>query len=96
MTKIKVTPTKVGSRIEITQLGSSKSAVASQLNDCATGSCTCSTEEFQKVDSIEVHDTGDGLEVDVRTKTGESIDPSCVQECLGESAATSAENGSCC
>ena len=54
---------------------------------CANGTCACQTAEYEKLDSIRVSQTDSGLTLDLKAKSGQDLDASCVAECLDHTAA---------
>jgi hypothetical protein len=50
-----------------------KEAVLDTIQGCANGSCACSTDEYQKVETMQIN---------IEVKAGEIIDPNCISECL--------------
>lgn len=54
---------------------------------CANGTCSCQTTEYEKLDSMQVSQTDDGLTMDLKAKSGESFDTREVSQCLTHTAA---------
>ena len=84
MTTYDITPASSGVTIEILGLGAERSTLLDTFAGCADGSCECSTDEFQKVESVNVRSHEAGITIEVRTKPGEAIDPSCISDCMTE------------
>lgn len=93
MTAINITPAPTGMRIELTDLGASKVELLEAFNSCAAGQCACASDEYEKVAAMSVTADGDAITVEVTTKPGETIDPSCVTECLDQAPAAESR---CC
>lgn len=87
MDNLKITPAPDGVKIQLIGVGPEKAALLKTFNDCAAGSCGCSSDEYEKVASMAVESDDEGITVNVRTKDGETIDPSCITECLDEAGA---------
>lgn len=78
--------------IKSTQSGSSlvvnidnikdKNAILETIEGCADGSCACSTDEYQKVETMQILSGPDSLQLNIEVKPGEVIDPNCINECL--------------
>ena len=78
--------------IESTQAGSSlvvniedvadKNAILETIQGCADGSCACSTDEYQKVESMQILPGANSIQLNIEVKAGEIIDPNCISECL--------------
>lgn len=61
---------------------SDKSAILDTIQGCADGNCACSTDEYQKVESIDIVTGQNSIQLNIEVKQGEVIDPSCISECL--------------
>ncbi len=59
-----------------------KNAILETIQGCADGSCACSTDEYQKVESMEILPGANSIQLNIEVKAREVIDPSCVSECL--------------
>lgn len=59
-----------------------KNAIMETIQSCADGSCACSTDEYQKVASIEILPGANSIQLNIEVKAGEVIDPNCISECL--------------
>jgi hypothetical protein len=78
--------------IKSTQSGSSlvvniedvadKNAILETIQGCADGSCACSTDEYQKVESMQILPGANSIQLNIEVKAGEIIDPNCISECL--------------
>lgn len=82
MTDVTITPNPAGIQIQLLGVGPEKASLLETFNDCSTGSCACSTDEFKKVELMEINSTGDSITLSVTAKEGEVIDPACVSECV--------------
>jgi hypothetical protein len=96
MSKINVTPTGNGSSIQLTELGDDKARVVSKVTACASGNSSCALVSRGDVEQITLQKTADGLRIDVVTKSGESLEPSSVEECLTASTADADAKEACC
>lgn len=78
--------------IKSTQSGSSlvvniddlpdKNAILETIQGCADGSCACSTDEYQKIESMQIVPGANSIQLNIEVKVGEIIDPNCISECL--------------
>ena len=59
-----------------------KQAILDTIQGCADGNCACSTDEYQKVASIEILPGAKSIQLNIEVKAGEVIDPNCISECL--------------
>ena len=59
-----------------------QNAILETIQGCADGNCACSTDEYQKVESIQIHPGANSIQLNIEVKAGEIIDPNCISECL--------------
>ena len=59
-----------------------KDGILETIQGCADGSCACSTDEYQKVETIQILPGPDSIQLNIKVKPGEVIDPNCISECL--------------
>jgi hypothetical protein len=61
-------------------------AIIETIAGCADGSCACSTDEYQKVETMQIVPGPNSIQLNIEVKPGEVIDPNCISECLDPSA----------
>lgn len=59
-----------------------KQAILDTIQGCADGNCACSTDEYQKVSTIDIVPGANSILLNIEVKPGEVIDPACISECL--------------
>ena len=57
-------------------------AIFETIQRCADGNCACSTDEYQKVESLQILPRANSIQLNIEVKAGEIIDPNCISECL--------------
>lgn len=57
-----------------------------EFGKCAAGSCSCPSTQYEKLASIDVKQTADGVSVDLKAKSGEVIDGDDIARCLDHTA----------
>lgn len=82
MTTYNILPAADGVRIQLMGVGAGKASLLDTFAGCADGSCECSTDEYAKVASMDVQSEGDVITIEVKTKPGETIDPTCIGDCM--------------
>jgi len=60
---------------------SDQSAILATIQGCADGLCACSTDENQKVESMQILPGANSIRLNIEVKAGEIIDPNCSSEC---------------
>ena len=59
-----------------------KNVILETIQGCADGNCACSTDEYQKVESMQILPGINSIQLNIEVKAGETIDPNCISECL--------------
>jgi hypothetical protein len=80
---MKVQSTQIGSKlkVEITDI-SDKGRITETIESCADGHCECSSDEYQKVESLEISTGINSVTLNIMVKDGQEIDSSCISDCL--------------
>lgn len=78
----KIKPTDDGIQIDVTDLEGKKEQVLEAFQECSEGHCTCPTQEYQKVETLEVIDSGDDIKLSIKAKADQKIDPAEIEKCL--------------
>jgi len=73
---------KSGLDISVEQVGDRQQALLNAFQACQEGRCSCKTSECQKLESIGVRSVGEGIQIRLVPRSGETIDESAVQDCL--------------
>ena len=69
--------------IELTQLAGRQKELLEAFRECQEGRCTCPTDEYRKVESMDVRaDDDDRIAIRLDSKPGERLDPSEIDACL--------------
>lgn len=80
---MKIQSNQVGEKltVAITEV-SDKRSIIDTIASCTDGHCACSSDEYQKVESLEISSGSNFIQLDIAVKPGETIDPACISECL--------------
>jgi hypothetical protein len=52
------------------------------FQDCREGRCSCPTQEYKKLASLEIEQNDKGIQLRLKTKPGESFDQAEINRCL--------------
>lgn len=85
--KFDIQATDQGLRVKAKMRPEQAKKMLDELAKCANGTCSCQTSEYEKLDSMQVSQTDSGLTLDLKAKSGQDLDVSCVAECLDHTAA---------
>jgi hypothetical protein len=68
--------------IELTDVGSQQDALLTAFAECQSGRCTCPTDEYQKVASMQVQPDEDRVTLRLRPKPDTAFDTAQIAACL--------------
>jgi hypothetical protein len=68
--------------IELTDLAGRQDEMLEAFRECQEGRCTCPTEEYRKVASMDVDADRDRIAIRLSSKPGERLDSSEIDTCL--------------
>jgi hypothetical protein len=68
--------------IELTELAGEQEELLEAFRECQEGRCTCPTEEYRKVASMDVDADEDRIAIRLESKPGERLDSSEINACL--------------
>jgi len=77
-----IKPTAHGIEIDVTDLEGKKDQLLEAFQECSEGRCTCPTNEYQKLEALEVTDSGDTIQLSLKAKPDEQIDTNEIEKCL--------------
>ncbi len=78
----KISHTENGIEIDVTELEGKKEQLLEAFQECSEGRCTCPTNEYQKLASLEVVDSGDAIQLSLIAKPEEQLDTTEIEKCL--------------
>ena len=58
---------------------------------CQTGQCSCPTDEYQKLASMDVQHTRDAIRIRLEPKAGQVLDTRQIAVCLDDTTATASD-----
>jgi len=85
--KYKIDEKETGIDISITDAKSDKQELLEAFRECQEGRCSCPTEEYKKLASLEVAQDEEGIQLRLKSKDGEVIDRSEIEKCLSYTSA---------
>ena len=81
--KYKINQSEHGIDISVTDVKNDKQKLLEAFRECQEGRCSCPTEEYKKLDTLEVEQNGDGIQLRLKSRQGEVIDKAEIEKCLG-------------
>lgn len=80
--KSEITKQDNGLTIDVTELEGRKEELLEAFQECSEGRCTCPTQEYEKMEKLEILDAKDIIRLSLKAKKGEEIDASEIEKCL--------------
>lgn len=75
-----------GLRVTATVPPEHQAKLLEEFGKCAAGTCSCPSTQYDKLAGIDVQQTPDGVQVGLKAKSGETIDPDDITRCLDHTA----------
>lgn len=92
MARYRIAETGPGISIELTAVGDHSAQLLAAFSDCRSGSCSCPSNEYEKLARLEVEQTEDAIRLRLDAKPGEKFDTSKIAACLEYTTAEVAED----
>lgn len=82
MAKYKIEANGPDVAIELTEVGARQEELLEAFGECQEGRCSCPTNEYSKIEAMEVQPSEDRISIKLRSKPGASLDATEIQACL--------------
>lgn len=82
MMKHKINETESGLDISINVKEGKKKKLLQAFQECQEGHCSCPTEEYRKLESIEIKHNDENIELHLKSKDGSKLDKTEINKCL--------------
>lgn len=80
--KSQITKQENGLVIDVTDLEGKKEELHEAFQECSEGRCTCPTQEYEKMEKLEILDGENAIQLSLKAKEGQEIDASEIEKCL--------------
>jgi hypothetical protein len=91
MTRYEIEQTDAGLAIQIDGIGDRRDDLLAAFAECQQGQCSCPTREYEKVDAMEVTQSGDAISISLHPKAGVDFDAREIAACLDYTVARTGE-----
>ena len=68
--------------LEVTETKGKQEKLLEAFQECQEGRCTCPTQEYSKLDSLEIENDEDTIRLKLRSKPDEKFDKAEISKCL--------------
>lgn len=90
--KHKINETESGLDISINVTEDKKKKILEAFQDCQEGRCSCQTEEYKKLASLDVKHNDGNIELHLKSKDGTKLDKTEIDKCLKYTKMQAAKN----
>jgi len=80
--KYKIDQNQSDMDIQIFDIKTDKEKVLEALQECQEGRCSCPTDEYEKLESLSIEETEEGVELHLKSKQGNQLNKEEVERCL--------------
>lgn len=85
--KYKIDRNKNGIDISVADVKNDEQKLLEAFRECQEGRCSCPTEEYKKLDALEVVHSADGIQLHLKSRQGATINTAEIEKCLDYTAA---------
>jgi hypothetical protein len=89
MTKYTISANGSSVAIELTEVAGRQAELLEAFGECQEGRCSCPTNEYLKVATMDVRPTGDRIAIRLEAKPGTSLDTTEIATCLAHTVGES-------
>lgn len=82
LTTYQISSNESGLSIELTNVKGNQDRLVAAFDECAAGQCSCPTDEYEKVESMEVAAAPDAISIKLAAKPGTQFDAVEIGRCL--------------
>ena len=80
--KYKIEEKQNGINIQLSEIEGKQDKLLEAFQECQEGRCTCPTQEYTKLESLEVKKEEDVIHLRLKSKPGKEFDKSEINKCL--------------
>lgn len=82
MAKYKIVEDKQGLKINLTDIAGEEQELLDELEKCQQGQCSCPTDEYKKLDSMELEQKEGSIKIQLTAKSDQTLDKEEITKCL--------------
>jgi hypothetical protein len=71
-----------GLDIKVEEVEGSEDKILDAFQQCKEGRCACPTQEYKKLDSLQIEQSAGGISLRLKSKEGAQFDRSEIERCL--------------
>ena len=82
MVEYRIEKTDDGIQIELDGTQDQKSELLDAFQECQEGRCSCPTQEYRKLESLDVATDDDSISLRLHSKEGQELEVSEIEKCI--------------
>lgn len=80
--KYKIDENEEGLEVSVDDVKNKKDTLLKAFQECQEGRCSCPTEEYKKLESMQIEQGEDSIQLRLKSKQGVKLDKSEINRCL--------------
>ena len=68
--------------IRVTETGDRAAQLLTSMQECQQGRCACPTDQYERLEGMDVHSGNDAITLTLRPRAGERLDVNELRRCL--------------
>jgi len=80
--KYRIAENQNGLEIKVEDVKGKKEKLLQAFQECQEGRCSCPTEEYKKLDTLEIDHSDESIQLRLRPKRGVKVDKTEINRCL--------------
>ncbi|MDD2699763.1 MAG: hypothetical protein PHH36_00865 [Sideroxydans sp.] len=84
--KYEIRKNEDGIDIAVADVANQQQGLLAAFRECQEGRCSCPTEEYKKLDTLEISQSEAGLALHLKARDGEVFDSAEIEKCLNYTA----------
>jgi hypothetical protein len=70
--------------IDVSDIAGKKEELLAEFQACCEGRCSCPTDEYQKLERLEIDAAAEKISLRLRAKPGQAFDEAEIEKCLDQ------------
>jgi hypothetical protein len=75
-----------GLTVEVTDIEGQQERLLAEFQACRDGRCSCPTDEYEKLEALEIDESSASIRLRLKAKAGQAFDQGDIERCLKHTA----------
>ncbi len=81
-----IKPDTQGLTVEVSEIAGQQDRLLTEFQACQEGRCSCPTDEYAKLESLEIDESSGRIRLRLKAKAGQAFDRGEIERCLNHTA----------